>query len=178
MRPPQALPKVPTGKQKAPPQSTARTQAPETVRETETDDDHLDALAQEYELPSVDSLDAESDFKPFMQVGIPDALKQAAMRRLWRIDKSFGFLDGMNDYDEDFNITDKLITLLDTNYKVGKGFLDEDETDEEEEIISENENDKNSETEKESLKTDEPSDNSDRVDADDSSLNDTQEDEV
>jgi hypothetical protein len=85
----------------------------------------LDALAKDHGLQTIDSLEADSDFKPFMQGGVPDVLKQAAMSRLWRLDKSFGFLDGMNDYDEDFRVIDKLITLLDTNYKIGRGFLDD-----------------------------------------------------
>ncbi len=107
--------------------------------ELEEEEQDLDILSQEHGLPNIDSLDAQSDFKPFMQGGIPDILKQAAMRRLWRIDKSFGFLDGMNDYDEDFKVTGKLITMLDTNYKIGRGFLDEiDEDDEDDEVDESN----------------------------------------
>ncbi len=98
----------------------------ETETEVDIEPEDLDALAKDHGLQSIDSLEADSDFKPFMQGGIPDALKQAAMSRLWRLDKSFGFLDGMNDYDEDFRVIDKLITMLDTNYKIGRGFLDND----------------------------------------------------
>ena len=87
----------------------------------------LDDLAREHDLAPLDSLNEESDFKPYMQSGIPDMLKQAAMRRLWRIDPAFGFLDGMNDYDENYRIIDKLITAMDTSYKVGRGFLDDDD---------------------------------------------------
>ena len=87
----------------------------------------MDDLAREHDLAPLDSLNAGSDFKPYMQTGIPDMLKQAAMRRLWRIDPAFGFLDGMNDYDENYRIIDKLITTMDTSYKVGRGFLDEDD---------------------------------------------------
>ena len=107
-----------------------RNETNEEIPEASPED--LEAMSKEHDLPLVDSLDAKSDFTPFMQVGIPDALKQAALRRLWRIDPTFGFLDGMNDYDEDYNIIDKLITLLDTSYKVGKGHLSDDDDDEEE----------------------------------------------
>jgi hypothetical protein len=90
----------------------------------------LDKLAGEHDLAPLGSLNIDSDFRPYMQNGIPDMLKQAAMRRLWRIDPAFGFLDGMNEYDENFRVIDKLITAMDTSYKVGRGYLD-DEDDEE-----------------------------------------------
>jgi hypothetical protein len=55
------------------------------------------------DLPDVDSLDAESDFTPFMREGVPEEVKNLALRKLWRTDSVFANLDGLNDYDEDFN---------------------------------------------------------------------------
>lgn len=54
------------------------------------------------DLPDIDSLDAESDFTPFMRAGVPEELKRLALRKLWRTNPVFANLDGLNDYDEDF----------------------------------------------------------------------------
>jgi hypothetical protein len=47
-------------------------------------------------------LDAQSDFTPFMRAGVPPALRNQALRLLWRLDPALANLDGLNDYDEDF----------------------------------------------------------------------------
>ncbi len=54
------------------------------------------------DLPDIDSLDKDSDYTPFMQVGVPEELKKLALRALWRSDPVLANLDGLNDYDEDF----------------------------------------------------------------------------
>ena len=54
------------------------------------------------------------------------------------IEAVFANLDGLNDYDEDFNVIDTLITAAQTNYKVGKGRVsDEDEESLEEDVSDE-----------------------------------------
>ena len=78
-------------------------------------------------LPPIDSLTPESDITPFMQNGVPEFLKQRALRAMWRINPLFGFRDGLDDYDEDFNVIDKIIPAGTGNYKVGRGFLSEEE---------------------------------------------------
>lgn len=78
-------------------------------------------------LPPIESLTPESDITPFMQNGVPEFLKQRALRAMWRINPLFGFRDGLDDYDEDFNIIDKIIPAGTGNYKVGRGFLSEEE---------------------------------------------------
>src|SRR5919199_6061407 len=40
-------------------------------------------------LPPIDSLTAESDFKPFLRPGVPGELQSAALRKLWRSDPSW-----------------------------------------------------------------------------------------
>lgn len=54
------------------------------------------------DLPDVDSLDKDSDFTAFMQDGVPEALRNRALRKLWTTDPVLANLDGLNDYDEDF----------------------------------------------------------------------------
>jgi hypothetical protein len=53
------------------------------------------------DLPDIDSLDAESDFSVFMREGVPEELKNLALRKLWRSDPVYANLDGLNDYDPD-----------------------------------------------------------------------------
>jgi len=78
-------------------------------------------------LTPLEDLTAESDYTQFLADGVPQALRNAALRKLWTSDPVFAVLDGLNDYDEDFNLTDRIITVADTNYKVGRGFLDDEE---------------------------------------------------
>ncbi len=84
------------------------------------------------ELPDVGSLDKTSDFSVFLKEGVPEAIRRKALRRLWRLDPVLANLDGLNDYDEDFSVAGLVVGQLKTLYKVGKGYLDEDETPEDE----------------------------------------------
>ena len=72
-------------------------------------------------LPDIDSLTGESDFTVFLQKGVPEELKQRALRRLWRLNPVFANLDGLNDYDEDFTDAALVVKNLKTLYEVGKG---------------------------------------------------------
>lgn len=78
-------------------------------------------------LPDVDSLTDADDFSPFMQSGVPEALRQRALRRLWRLNPLYANLDGLNDYDLDYTDAAAVVQGLKTAYKVGKGFLAESE---------------------------------------------------
>lgn len=53
----------------------------------------------ELDLPDVETLTYESDFTTFLRDGVPERLKQAALRKLWLSDAVFANLDGLNDYD-------------------------------------------------------------------------------
>lgn len=55
-------------------------------------------------LPPVEELTADSDFAAFLDKRVPEFIRRRALRKLWLSDPAFGFLDGMNDYDEDFSI--------------------------------------------------------------------------
>ena len=85
-------------------------------------------------LPAIDSLTNESDFTPFLADKVPEFIRRRALSVLWRSDPVLANIDGLNDYDEDFNIIDTLIDIAkDTNYKVGKGMVEDDEVEDEEE---------------------------------------------
>ena len=79
------------------------------------------------ELPDIESLDKDSDFSAFMKQGVPQALRRQALRKLWKVNPVFGFLDGMNEYDEDFTITTAIGEGVKTIYQVGKGMVREEE---------------------------------------------------
>ncbi len=85
-------------------------------------------------LPPLESLDKDSDFTPFFGPNVPDYLKRRAFKALWMSNPLFGFRDGLNDYDENFRIIDKLITAADSDYIAGKGydFKDDEEQQEQE----------------------------------------------
>jgi hypothetical protein len=76
-------------------------------------------------LPPVEELTRDSDYTVFLAKNVPESIKNAALRTLWRSDPVFANLDGLNDYCEDLNATYTPITLAQTAYKVGKGYFDE-----------------------------------------------------
>ncbi|MGH6728371.1 MAG: DUF3306 domain-containing protein [Pseudolabrys sp.] len=76
-------------------------------------------------LPPIESLTFESDFTPFLAKGVSAAITRAALRKLWVSDPVLANLDGLNDYDEDYHLVDSTITVAQTNYKAGKGYLDD-----------------------------------------------------
>jgi hypothetical protein len=59
------------------------------------------------DMPPLESLTAESDFTQFLAEGVSDALRRAALRKLFHLPE-FNILDGMNDYDEDYTNFEKL----------------------------------------------------------------------
>ena len=83
------------------------------------------------ELPDIDSLDADSDYTVFMGEGVPETLKKLALRKLWRSDPVLANVDGLVDYGEDFTVSDRVGDAVKTAYRVGKGFVDDEEEDEE-----------------------------------------------
>ncbi|MBM3554463.1 MAG: DUF3306 domain-containing protein [Alphaproteobacteria bacterium] len=88
------------------------------------------------DLPSIDSLTKESDFKVFLQPGVPEELHRAALRKLWKLDPDLSRHDGMTDYAEDYGaMMREGEKFAETAYKIGRGFLEKGDLpwDEEEE---------------------------------------------
>ena len=82
------------------------------------------------DLPPVESLTKDSDFKAFLADGVPEELKRAALRKLWRSDPIFSIIDGLDDYDEDFRIVHKMLATAD---ELRKGWAGADKQGEAEE---------------------------------------------
>lgn len=80
------------------------------------------------DLPDIESLDAGSDFTPFMRPGVPAHLRTLALRKLWRSDPIFSKLDGLVEYGEDYTIPSWPKGALKTAYRIGRGFVNEPET--------------------------------------------------
>lgn len=55
------------------------------------------------ELPSIDSLTADSDFSVFMQSGVPAGLRIQALRKLWASDPAIVEGDDLSDYGDDYS---------------------------------------------------------------------------
>ena len=77
-------------------------------------------------LPDIDGMDDSSDFKVFLQAGVPEALRRRALRKLWGVNPVLANLDGLNDYDEDYTQLHTLGRGMKTLYKIGKGFVTDD----------------------------------------------------
>lgn len=92
------------------------------VAEPETEDEEA-ALLETLGLPRPESLGEGDDFQPFMQAGVPEFLKKRALRVLWRSNPVLANLDGLNDYDDDFNSPELTQKVLATGYQVGRGFV-------------------------------------------------------
>lgn len=88
----------------------------------------LDALTDEeilahYELSDPDTLESPEDVKDFLSHGLPQRLKNRAMRRLWRLNPVLANVDGLVDYGEDYTDAACVIEGMQTAYQVGKGML-------------------------------------------------------
>jgi hypothetical protein len=57
-------------------------------------------------LPKIEDLTAESDLAPFFAKGVPLALRQAALSRIWTLDPAIRDFVGPADYAWDFNAPD------------------------------------------------------------------------
>jgi hypothetical protein len=75
------------------------------------------------DLPDIDSLDKDSDYTVFLKRGVPKALRQRALRKLWRIDPVLGFIDGLDDYNLDYTDAATVMPNMKTLYQVGRGMV-------------------------------------------------------
>lgn len=79
------------------------------------------------DLPDIESMSIDSDFSAFLQDGVPEELRIAALRRLWRLDPIFANLDGLVEYGGDYTDAATVVESLKTAYKVGRGFVSDEE---------------------------------------------------
>ena len=116
-------------------QAAANAPAPDSTAESEEDaalDD--DQLLQKYGLTNPEEIEDEASLDAFMQNGLPDRLRQMALRRMWRLNPLFRFADEMVEYGENYTDAATVIDGMTTAYQVGKGYLQKafDALDEEE----------------------------------------------
>lgn len=76
-----------------------------------------------------EKLGYESDYEQFMGAGVPDDVRNTALRKLWRSNPILANIDGLDDYCEDY--TDAAMCLpkgtMKTAYRFGRGFLSDAE---------------------------------------------------
>lgn len=76
-----------------------------------------------------EKLDFESDYTTFMEKDVPDDVRNLALRKLWASNPVLTFMDGLDDYCEDY--TDAAVCMpagtMKTAYKFGRGFLNDEE---------------------------------------------------
>jgi len=82
-----------------------------------------DELLAEHNLPDPAKIDDEDMLGKFFESGVPDRLRQLALRRLWRINPLFGIVDEMVEYGEDYTDAATVIEGMQSAYQVGKGYL-------------------------------------------------------
>ena len=107
--------------------SSSSVEQPDASREL-AGDDHptpLEADDQTSALPDVETLGEGSDFKPFMNEGVPQGLRNQALRKLWASNPLYNHIDMLDDYCEDYTDAACVVPGLKTAYRVGKGFVDE-----------------------------------------------------
>ena len=73
------------------------------------------------DLPPVETLTKDSDFSAFMRPGVPEELRNAALRKLWESDPVYANLDGLLEYGEDFAEPFRLAGAIATVYRVLEG---------------------------------------------------------
>ncbi len=67
-----------------------------------------DAAAEDLPLPSLDSIVPGADVSAFFQAHVPEALRNAALRKLWTTDPEISSFIEMADYQWDFNNPDAI----------------------------------------------------------------------
>lgn len=77
----------------------------------------------ELDLPNPDDMKGGDDFSVFMKSAVPSALRNRALRTLWRSNPILANVDMLVDYGEDFTGKGDVIGAIKTAYQVGKGFV-------------------------------------------------------
>lgn len=112
-------------------------QPEETVEEAEPEPEKTEAeVLAEFNLKDPDEMEPGDDFSGFMNSGIPQALRNRALRKLWLSNPALANLDQLLDYGEDFTSKGDIVETITTAYKVGRGFVDKLTEEDESEVES------------------------------------------
>ncbi|MDA9973350.1 DUF3306 domain-containing protein [Alphaproteobacteria bacterium] len=81
-------------------------------------------LLDKFKLPDPEKIKKEKGLDLFFKDGIPDRLRQIALRRVWKLNPIIRFADAeINDYHEDFTDAATVVEGMQTAYQVGKGYI-------------------------------------------------------
>ena len=105
--------------------------APEATEEPEKSDAEI---LEELGLKDPEDMTAEDDFSGFMASGIPERLRNRALRKLWLTNPVLANLDDLVEYGEDYTDAATVVENLQTAYRIGKGFLRQEEIEAEENV--------------------------------------------
>ena len=125
VREPEAKPAA----RETPGQPTPSEPKPSQPEPSETERAEAEARRRELidSLPEPEQLGPEDDYTQFLQDGVPDDLRQRALRRLWTSNPVFANLDGLNDYDLDYTDAATVVENLKTAFQAGRGMVTKDE---------------------------------------------------
>lgn len=90
----------------------------------------------ELDLPNPEDMQPGDDFSAFMKETVPAALRNRALRMLWRSNPVLANVDMLVDYGEDFTAASDPVGVIKTIYRVGKGMLPDEEEVVEEEALA------------------------------------------
>lgn len=118
----------------------------EEVDECQYSDLNDQELLEKFKLPNPEKIKKEKGLDLFFKDGVPDRLRQIALRRVWKLNPIIRFADAeINDYHEDFTDAATVIEGMQTAYQVGKGYLSEILKDEDKNSLDNEEEKKESE---------------------------------
>ena len=118
----------------------------EEVDESQYSDLNDQELLEKFKLPNPEKIKKETGLDLFFKDGVPDRLRQIALRRVWKLNPIIRFADAeINDYHEDFTDAATVIEGMQTAYQVGKGYLSEILKDEDKNSLDNEEEKKESE---------------------------------
>ena len=118
----------------------------EEVDESQYSDLNDQELLEKFKLPNPEKIKKEKGLDLFFKDGVPDRLRQIALRRVWKLNPIIRFADAeINDYHEDFTDAATVIEGMQTAYHVGKGYLSEILKDEDKNSLDNEEEKKESE---------------------------------
>lgn len=78
-------------------------------------------------LPPIENLTADSDYTVFMREGVPEELRQRALRKLWLTDTIFTAPDVLDIYALDYANAPSFPAGVKTLFQVGVGMVDQNE---------------------------------------------------
>ncbi len=100
----------------------APSQDSEASPESAWDEEQVDTALKEIEV-----MKQGDDFKALLGTTVPAVVRKAALRKLWRSHPAIGFIDGLDDYNEDYTIKPGLVQQVRSAYQAGKGYVYDEE---------------------------------------------------